>query len=267
MRKGTTALRNIPLLKWGRQYGVVVEWNILYGFPGETREDYDAMMKLLPSIRFLNPPSACGPIRIDRFSPYFNSPAEFGLLNVRPIAPYKYLYPFDAGCLQRIAYYFDHDYAPGVDPRGSAEEVINYVREWQQNPEAGMLCYTYREDGALVLLDSRSGRTMPELALTGLEKAAYEYCNDLRSAGAVARHLREVFPDVQFADRQVIDFLDSLVSNRLMVSDGSHYLSLAIAAYPAHKTDDEALIQAGVAGYAVRQADARPSPQLNSFDV
>ena len=43
MRKGVTALQNIQLLKWCKQYGVTVAWNLLYGFPGETAADYAAI--------------------------------------------------------------------------------------------------------------------------------------------------------------------------------------------------------------------------------
>src|SRR5262249_53544738 len=139
MRKGTTALRNIQLLKWCKEYNIAVDWNILYGFPGETREDYAAMLHLLPSIRFLQPPTACGPLRLDRFSPYYNAPAAFGFINVRPMAPYKYLYPFDDESLHRIAYYFDYDYEPGVDPTGYAALVVAYVEAWQREPERGAL--------------------------------------------------------------------------------------------------------------------------------
>src|SRR5262249_21925757 len=105
MRKGTTALKNIQLLKWCRQYGISADWNLLYGFPGETREDYREMMRLFPAIRFLGPPVAWGPVRMDRFSPYFDSPSQFGMQNVRPLAPYSHLYPFPEESLAKIAYY------------------------------------------------------------------------------------------------------------------------------------------------------------------
>jgi ribosomal peptide maturation radical SAM protein 1 len=232
MRKGTTALRNIQLLKWCKAYNISVDWNILYGFPGETQEDYAAMLKLLPSIRFLQPPTACGPIRLDRFSPYHNSPAEFGFINVRPIAPYQYLYPFDDKSLHRIAYYFDFDYKPGLDPTGYAAQVVEYAEAWRREPEKGTVYSILRPDGALALIDTRSGAMRPELVLSGLEQVAYEYCDAMHSGPAVAQHLRHAFPHVQFTDQQVLDFLNSLVSNRLMVSDGIHYLSLAVAAHP-----------------------------------
>ncbi|MBI3970032.1 MAG: RiPP maturation radical SAM protein 1 [Chloroflexi bacterium] len=228
MRKGTTALRNIQLLKWCKEYGISVDWNVLYGFPGETREDYAAMLDLFRSIRFLQPPVACGQIRLDRFSPYFESPAEFGFTNVRPFAPYTYLYPFGEESLREIAYYFDYDYEPEVDPTGYASEVIEFVRSWQLHPETGTLSSVVRPDGRLLLVDTRSDAAYAELVLSGLEQAAYSFCDELHSGSSVAGHLRRVFTSAQFTERHVLDFLDSLVANQLMVTDGVNYLSLAI---------------------------------------
>ena len=105
MRLGTTGLRNLQMLKWAKEYNVTAEWNLLYGFPGETAEDYEEILRMLPAVKFLNPPCAVGPIRLDRFSPYFNTPENFGLVNLRPMPPYYFLYPFQKDSLMRIAYY------------------------------------------------------------------------------------------------------------------------------------------------------------------
>jgi ribosomal peptide maturation radical SAM protein 1 len=228
MRKGTTALRNIQLLKWAREFNILAEWNILYGFPGETPEDYRDILTLLPAIRFLRPPCAAGPIRLDRFSPYHKSPTEFGLLNVRPLSTYRYLYPFDLESQQRIAYYFDFDYRAENDPTGFAAEVVTFVQEWKNNPERGSLQSIARPDGSLAIVDSRSDATIPELVLSGLEQAVYEFCDELQSVAGIVRHLRASFPDSAFSDEQVLAFLESLVANRLMVTDGRNFLSLAI---------------------------------------
>ena len=230
-RSGTTALRNIQLLKWCAEYNITAEWNILYGFPGETREDYSKMLELLSAIRHLRPPTACGPVRLDRFSPYYNSPAEFGLANVRPMASYKYLYPFGSESLQRIAYYFDYDYEPGVDPSGYASEVMSYTEEWRRSPGTGTLTSIHRRDGTMALVDTRDGTLLPQLLLSGLEQAAYELCEEIQSVSSIVQHLRKNSPKAQFTDSQVIDFLNSLVANRLMVTDGENYLSLAIQAH------------------------------------
>jgi Radical SAM superfamily len=230
MHKGTTALRNIQLLKWCKECSVGVDWNILYGFPGETREDYDGILELLAAIRFLGPACAHGPVRMDRFSPFYDKAGEFGLTNVRPLAPYKYLYPFDDQSVSRIAYCFDFDYEPGADPTSHAARVVEYIEAWRREPEMGTLSSVLRPDDTLALVDTRSNATQPEFMLSGMEKSAYEYCDALRSGVAVTRFLRRAFPDAQFTEQQVLGFLDSLVENRLMVTDGIHYLSLAISA-------------------------------------
>lgn len=230
MRKGTTGLRNVQLLKWAQEYGITVEWNILYGFPGETADDYRRVLEMLPALRFLRPPCATGPIRLDRFSPYHNDPASFGLKNVRPLNTYRHLYPFDAESLGRIAYYFEFDYEAGVDPAGYAAEVVAYAEEWRGNPERGTLCAVAGGDGELVLFDMRSGASVRELKLAGLERAAYEFCDEVHSGAKVVAHLRGTFPDVALDERGVRAFLDSLVANRLMVTDGENYLSLALRA-------------------------------------
>ena len=230
MRKVTTGLRNVQLLKWAQEYGIAVEWNILYGFPGETPEDYRRMLEMLPALRFLRPPYATGPIRLDRFSPYHDAPADFGLTNVRPLQTYRHLYPFDEESLARLAYYFEFDYEQGVDPKGYASEVTAYAAEWKREPETGTLCAVAGGDG-LTLYDTRAGATVPALLLTGLERAAYEFCDQAHPGPKVVAHLRRTFPDAGFDDRSVYAFLDSLVENRLMVTDGENYLSLALRAH------------------------------------
>ncbi len=124
MGKGTSGLRNVQLLKWCREYGVDVDWNLLHGFPGETDADYAEIEQWLPLIRHLEPPSASGPIRLDRFSPYHSDPERYGITAVRPMAVYRHLYPFDVRARTRIAGYFDFDYRESADPGDAASRTL-----------------------------------------------------------------------------------------------------------------------------------------------
>ena len=47
---------------------------------------------------------------MDRFSPYHDNPGAFGMINVRPMPPFRYLYDVEPAALVRIAYYFDYDH-------------------------------------------------------------------------------------------------------------------------------------------------------------
>ena len=228
MRKGTTGLRNIQLLKWSKELNVHAEWNLLYGFPGETEEDYDNILAMLPAIKFLGPPCAVGPIRLDRFSPYFNSPEKFGLTALRPMVTYRHLYPFPTESLARIAYYYEFDYESDVDPGRSAAKVINYIQQWKNDHECGSLYMVTNVDGGVTIVDRRSDTTVGELALDAVGSQVYEYCDELRSLSNIVAHLQELYPDGSVDGESVKAFLDSLVANRLMVTDGSNYLSLAL---------------------------------------
>ncbi len=239
MGKGTTALRNIQLMKWCKEYGIGVDWNLLYGFPGETRQDYDEILKLLPAIRFLGTPTGYGSIRLDRFSPYFDHADECGIVNVRSLSPYKYLYPFDESSLKRIAYYFDFDYSPALDPTGYAEKVVAYIQNWQSYPEQGLLTAIEQPEGSIILQDSRSDAYISQLKLEGLEKCAYQYGDRMRSLSSIIRHLHDHFPETQFSEFAVKNFLDSLVANKLMVTDGKHYLSLALYLTPLSEKPEQ----------------------------
>ena len=227
MRKGTRALRNIQLLKWCRQYRVGVDWNLLYGFPGETRQDYEDMMKMLPAIRFLEPPGACGRIRLDRFSPYFNEPKSFGLTALRPMAAYRFIYPFEPGVLNDIAYFFDFEYRNGADSRSCAEQVIDCADDWRDNPEPGRLVYLESGEDRLLVFDTRNAARRT-FVLEGMDRMAYLFCDSMRTVGGITAHLRQAFETDDVSERQVAGFLESLVANQLMVSDDRHYLALAL---------------------------------------
>lgn len=233
MHKGTTALQNIQVLKWCREYGVQADYNLLYGFPGETNEDYQQLFQILQAIRFLNPPSACGPIRLDRFSPYYRKASTCGIENVKPMLPYKYLYPFDEQSLHRIAYYFDYEIASGMHNPNRALELARWVDDWKANPEPGTLQAFERPDGSLALLDTRSYSIRSSVVLHGLDKAVYDYCDSVRSLQSVCDHLARLYPRATLSEDTVRSFLDAMVSHAYMINEESSYLSLALRSKPA----------------------------------
>ena len=233
MRKGTTMLQNVQLLKWCREHDVQPEWNLLYGFPGERPEDYEAMLRLFDTIWFLEGPSGYGPVRLDRFSPYHSDPGGLGMVNVRPMGPYRYLYPFPTDSLMRIAYYFDYDYADGRDPMSYAGEVVNRVREWMADTDRGGLWQLDAPDGEVLLFDERGGRRR-SLRLKGWVARAYEACDEIQSLRALLRR-----PELDGVSPAALGAaLERFVAERMMLRSGQRYLALAVHT-PARAWTDE----------------------------
>ena len=139
MKKGTTSFRNIELLKWCKEYGIKPMWNLLYGFPGETATDYDETIETIHAIWHLDPPTGYGPIRLDRFSPYHEDPAAFGMVGVRPMGPFPFLYPFAHETVMEIAYYFDFDYSDGRTDDVYAADAVALTRSWMHDEDHGLL--------------------------------------------------------------------------------------------------------------------------------
>ncbi len=194
MKKGCTALQNIQLLRWCKELEMTVAWNILGGFPGELTESYDAMTALVPLLTHLPAPAACSTIRLDRFSPLFTECARLGLTRVRPKPAYYYIFPFGGLELQRIAYFFDFDYADGRHPEEYMAPLHRAVAAWWQAAllpaeQQPRLEATWTAPDEVVIRDSRHCATEPSLHLSGVAAQVLAACDQARSLSGVARRL------------------------------------------------------------------------------
>ena len=228
MRKGVTAFRNIELLKWCKEYGVKPYWNLLYGFPGETEEDYASTAALIEAIWHLDPPTGYGPLRVDRFSPYHNDPKSFGLTNLRPMAPFTYIYPFEASRLADIAYYFEFDYTADRRDDEFAGVAIPRLREWMEDGARGMLSIENGKDGEATILDTRrASRDAPKRAkLSGWKAAVFLACNRAQPLSIL-----QALPVVQEACVDAVEldaFLRRCEKHKFMVRNGSTWLNVAV---------------------------------------
>lgn len=237
LAKGTTMRRNVQLLKWGREYGVKIEWNLLFGAPGEDPGEYARQTELFEHLSFLDPPGACGPVRLDRFSPYHSDPGRFGIVNVRPTASYRYLYDVPAAELDQIAYYFDFDYGDGRSPLDYAMPAINAVERWRQHHQAGSgLWMATQPDGTVTIVDHRTGRPRRSSTIDGWKAAVFTACDRAR-----ARVEIDALPSVAGVEAEVVTrFLDRCVTVGVMVHDGEQWLALPVHTPARHDPDPPA---------------------------
>lgn len=225
MKKGCTALQNIQLLKWVRQYRMLVTWNMLMGFPGETPDDYEQAARYCDALAHLQPPSGAHPIRLDRFSPYFNNPDAYGLADLQPYPSYGYVYPFPLESLQEIAYFFVFKYRDGYDPIVAGMPMLKSVARWSHRDSFSVL-YAIPGDQFLLIIDSRPNSEESRLMLSGVESRLYLFCDAIHSFKSIYKHATDAHPAV--TEQEVRAFLNRMVQKRLMLEEDDDYLSLAV---------------------------------------
>lgn len=230
MAKGTTRLQNVQLLKWCAELGVAVQWNVLFGFPGEDPREYDAMADLLPSLFHLQPPSGSTLIRLDRFSPYWEAPGRYGMVGVRHTWAYDYVFCGLAEAERgRLAYFFDFEYADGRRPEDYVLTTAQRVSEWRElarvKQAQPQLELRVSPDGAMIV-DTRPCRRDELFAVGPVELAVLRALDGYRTLAGVPGALREAGIAIDPRDCEAI--LAELIDRRFVLEENGYGLSLII---------------------------------------
>ena len=228
MAKGVSALQNVQVLRFCLEHGVQPIWNFLSGVPGETQTDYEKTIALIRSVTHLPPPDGSSAFCLHRFSPWFREPERYGLRNVRPKPSYRFVYPFSGSELAGLAYYFDFDYDPDVTPP-DGRPLEEALRHWRECSDRGAFLRSVASSSTSLLIEDgrEKGGALRYLLQYG-QKDLYEFCDQVRGLSEILRHSRELYGGA-VAGSAVQEWLDAMVSLRLMARDDNRYLSLAVA--------------------------------------
>jgi ribosomal peptide maturation radical SAM protein 1 len=226
MRKGVRACQNVNLLRWAHYYDIDVAWNVLWGFPGETDQDYVEQATAIPHLAHLQPPSDAGRIWMERFSPLFTDSDTFRTLFRRPERSYRYVYP-ETVDLDRVAYFFEYEMADAL-PDSAYDGVRKAVADWSQAWKAGKPpAHTFWSAPDFVqIYDGRREGHEGTYTFEGTLANIYLACSDRPiSASAVREKLR-----LDLSAEAIHGVFGEFQQRGLMFLDGSLALTLALPA-------------------------------------
>jgi ribosomal peptide maturation radical SAM protein 1 len=158
MRKGATGLSQIRALKLMTEAGIDAIYGILHGTIGERADDLREQVALIPALHHLVPPAYCSPISLDRFSPYAEAPAEYGI-ELLPPDHSELMFP-DAGVDRLgIAGAFGVRRTTVPDPAldASVAELRAAVARWQESYRPGLCTATVLPGPVVHIRDQRDG--------------------------------------------------------------------------------------------------------------
>ena len=232
MDKGVTPMQNIVCLKWSYYYRITVSWNILLGFPGETNEDYLRQIELIPSLVHLQPPEATGKFWLERFSPYYARPHEYGVRMTGPGLAYEYVYDARQVDLKKIAYDFEYELENWpVDPH-VYQELVSAVESWQRLHASNDRPFLYYSKalGYVTVYDGRNPKAPARRRYDGLSAVLIEMCNESPKS---LDQIRAAVAEASEADRGHLEStLAELTARRVLYEERGKYFTLAIPEHP-----------------------------------
>ncbi|GAA4533973.1 RiPP maturation radical SAM C-methyltransferase [Amycolatopsis samaneae] len=227
MDKGVDGATNVRLLRDGENNDMTIEWNYLYGFPGEQPEDYLTVIEQLPALVHLQPPSVANRIVLERYSPNYDRP-EIGFARRRPAEFYRHVYDLPEDELSGLAYFFD------TDEQGITGEVVAALRAavaaWRSGHHTSTLLLRVDEPTVLEIEDDRRGWPRRTHRLLGWEAAAYRELDRCQTGTALAKRLRAKGFEI---DGEVLGaWLEDQRRHGLVFVDGGRWVAIATRNVP-----------------------------------
>ncbi len=193
MDKGSDSFQNLQLLRWGKEFGIEIAWNLLSGFPGERDEDYEGIAALIPKVHHLQPPRGFGQISVDRFSPMFTNPERFGI-TIEPFRAYRYVYPLPEDEIRNLAYAFSFrsartSTADTMIPPPYARRAYNAYLIWKRFHPQVDFSFAVEAGGDVLVRDTRGVAAVEERRLSGLDAMVFLGLDTAQTVASLRRTL------------------------------------------------------------------------------
>jgi ribosomal peptide maturation radical SAM protein 1 len=226
MDKGVRPLQNILCMKWAMYYGVEVNWNILIGFPGETDEDYRQQIQLIQLLSHLPPPECVGDLWLERFSPYYTRPEEYGVTITGPGEAYPFVYDSEDIDLFRIAYDFEFTTQNKID-LNLKMQLTETVQNWKAKHQSNDLPYLFftKSMNFVTVYDDRSIGNPNKNRFEGAPAWIIVFCNESpKNMDQIKKHVEGLGAEEGAVEKGVLQ----LEKMGILYGEKGKYLTLAL---------------------------------------
>lgn len=228
MKKGVSAIQNIYTLKLGLEFDVKINYNILYGFPGDTVDEYKGMAKIIPSLFHLDPPVSHMKVFTTKYSPLFMDFRNFGedsnLVHdsrYRLILPDDYIddigFDWDEYC-----YYFETPYHIDAELNEWYAVIGQQINYWQSLKDNKPELSYISSNNCVKVTDSRESTELVVYEISGLEMNIIK----MAKSPVTIKQIGEKF--IGSSTDKIKVAIDNLVKMRLVYIENELIVSLAI---------------------------------------
>lgn len=227
MKKGISGARNVQTLRDCEEANLTVSWNYLLGFPGEKETDYTPIIKQIPNLVHLQPPTGAARLTLERFSPYFDQP-WLGFAQRWPHPAYALIYQLPASELDQLAFFYQSP------PVGISEqlqhELQHAISDWRSRYLAGAALTHNEFDDYIEVHDLRQPDKPRHYCLRdSMLIAIWRQTCVVCKCTALCRELSPLHPKGEIAVQRTID---QLLELGLLFRDGQHCIRLSTPSIP-----------------------------------
>ena len=137
-----------------------------------------ALRLSIPGCMHFTPPESAGKLWLERFSPYFMRPEQYGVRITGPGTSYAYVYDERQVDLNKIAYDFEYEVDWKVDAR-LYDELIRLVQDWKARYQSNNRPFLfYAKAMSYVTVYDGRGNSPRSERFDGPAGFVIDFCND-----------------------------------------------------------------------------------------
>ncbi len=218
--KGSSVIANIAAMRHAFEAGVELDGNLIVHFPGSTSEEAEETLKILDFVWPFRPLKTVS-FWLGFGSPVHRQQKEFGICRISPHPWWKQMFGADTSSLI-LTYAGDRT----VQQRRwcKVERKVSDMGHRRRQRGLGDVLLGYRDAGEFISIRQvLTDGSLRMHRLKGLSRKIYLFCLDVRTVQEVVDMV-----EGRITLEQLGEFVQQMVNQRLMFSDGKRILSLAV---------------------------------------
>ncbi len=226
LKKGTTAIQNLEIMKHCEELGLVNSSNLILQFPGSDPEDVEETLR---NLGFALPfrPARCVNFWLGMGSPVWQNPQAYGLQSVYNHPNWDILFP--SQITRSVDFMIQAYRGDRARQKKLWRPVGQKLRDWEKayqelhKDSVSPPILSFRDGRDFLIIRQRRLNAEPMThRLVDASRAIYLFCQHHRSLERILQQFPEVPED------KVLQFLKMMVEKRLMFEENDSYLSLAV---------------------------------------
>ena len=225
MRKGTTTIDNIAVMKNCLATGIQIEGNLIVEFPGTTEQEIE---ETLTNLDFVLPfhPLQTATFFLGYGSPIHHQPDSYGIRAIFPHHKYRKLLP--AELVDKLQFMVCDYRGDRGRQRKLWRPVRNKVARWQEfhatHQSAGSPTLSYRDGKTfLIIRQELPGMKPLRHRLRGTSRKIYLFCESPQTFTSILHEFGNI------SAQALQSFVTMMVAKRLMFQEREKVLALAVS--------------------------------------